>query len=102
MAEPFAQAFGIAHLVATESVMVDGRPAGEIDGLPCYREHKPTRVEAWLAASGHPPLSSFEASWFYSDSASDLPLLHCVTSPVAASVLAYMSTTRPDAYAPTM
>lgn len=83
VAEPFAQAFGIAHLVATESVMVDGRPAGEIDGLPCYREHKPTRVEAWLAASGHPPLSSFEASWFYSDSASDLPLLHCVTSPVA-------------------
>ena len=51
VAEPFAQAFGIAHLVATESVMVDGRPAGEIDGLPCYREHKPTRVEAWLAAA---------------------------------------------------
>lgn len=83
VAEPFARAFGIAHLVATESVMVDGRPAGEIDGLPCYREHKPTRVEAWLAAAGWPALPAFEASWFYSDSASDLPLLHRVTNPVA-------------------
>ncbi|WP_341886720.1 HAD-IB family hydrolase [Variovorax sp. YR752] len=83
VAEPFAQAFGIAHLVATEPVMIDGRPAGDIDGLPCYREHKPTRVEAWLAAAGLPALAAFDASWFYSDSASDLPLLQCVTNPVA-------------------
>ncbi len=83
VAEPFARGFGVEHLVATESVMVDGRPGGEIDGLPCYREHKPTRVGAWLSAHGLPPLEAFEASWFYSDSASDLPLLQCVTNPVA-------------------
>lgn len=83
VAEPFARAFGIEHLVATEWVMVDGRPGGAIDGLPCYREHKPTRVEAWLAGRGLPPLAAFEASWFYSDSAGDIALLQCVTNPVA-------------------
>lgn len=83
LAEPFAQAFGIAHLVATESLFVDGRPSGEIDGLACYREHKVTKVEAWLAELAAPPLAAFEASWFYSDSAGDLPLLQRVTHPVA-------------------
>ena len=83
VAEPFARAFGVAHLVATEPLMVDGRPAGPIDGLPCYREHKVTRVAAWLAALGAPPLAEADASWFYSDSISDLPLLRCVTNPVA-------------------
>lgn len=40
-------------------------------------------VEAWLAGLGLPPLAAFEASWFYSDSASDIALLQCVTHPVA-------------------
>ena len=88
MAEPFARGFGIEHLVATEAVMSDGRPGLEIDGLPCFREHKVTKVDAWLAALGAPPLAAAEASWFYSDSASDLPLLQAVRHPVAV---------RPDA-----
>ncbi|MFT3956160.1 MAG: HAD family hydrolase [Piscinibacter sp.] len=83
VAEPFARAFGIEHLVATEWQMVDGRPSGAIDGLPCYREHKPTRVEAWLAGLNLSPLAGFDDSWFYSDSASDIALLQCVTHPVA-------------------
>ncbi len=83
VAEPFAAACGIVHLVATEPVMVDGRPAGEIAGLPCYREHKIRRVADWLAALGAPPLAQAERSWFYTDSISDLPLLQCVTHPVA-------------------
>jgi len=88
VAEPFAQAFGIEHLVATEALMRDGRPSGEIDGLPCYREHKLTKVQSWLAGVPAPALTAFEASWFYSDSASDLPLLQAVSHPVAV---------RPDA-----
>ena len=84
VAEPFARAFGVEHLLATEAVLVDGRPSGAIDGLPCFREHKLTRVQAWLGA----PLTDCEASWFYSDSASDLPLLRAVSHPVAV---------RPDA-----
>ena len=88
VAEPFAQGFGIEHLVATEAVMSYGRPGPEIDGLPCFREHKVTKVDAWLAALGAPPLAAAQASWFYSDSASDLPLLQAVRHPVAV---------RPDA-----
>jgi HAD superfamily hydrolase (TIGR01490 family) len=90
VAEPFARAFGIEHLVATEGEMIDGRPSGEIVGLPCFREHKLTRVQQWLAALGEvaPTIDGFEASFFYSDSINDLPLLEAVTHAVAV---------RPDA-----
>jgi HAD superfamily hydrolase (TIGR01490 family) len=80
VAEPFARGFGIEHLVATEAVLADGLPTGEIEGLPCFREHKVTRVQAWL---GERRLTDFTQSWFYSDSISDLPLLHAVSHPVA-------------------
>lgn len=85
VAEPFARAFGIEHLVATEGVMVGGRPTGEIDGLPCFREHKVTRVQGWLAqrGAGPPTIGGFDESFFYSDSINDLPLLNGVTQPVA-------------------
>jgi HAD superfamily hydrolase (TIGR01490 family) len=85
VAEPFARLFGIEHLIATEAVMEQGVPTGAIDGLPCFREHKVTRVRAWLAPRPTPgnALHGFEASWFYSDSSSDLPLLRAVTHPVA-------------------
>ena len=83
VAEPFARACGIEHLVATEPVMVGDRPAGDIAGLPCYREHKVTRVAHWLASLGAAPLDQAQEAWFYSDSISDLPLLQCVTHPVA-------------------
>jgi len=97
VAEPFAALFGMAHLIATESATVDGAPAGrwsgETLGPPCHGVHKRDRVVAWLAAA--PPavgvpttLAGFARSWFYSDAASDLPLLHAVTDPVAV---------RPDA-----
>ena len=42
-----------------------------------------TRVQQWLAQQGLPEIAAFEASWFYSDSASDLPLLSSVSNPVA-------------------
>jgi HAD superfamily hydrolase (TIGR01490 family) len=85
VAEPFARAFGIEHLVATEGVIVGGRPTGEIDGLPCFREHKLTRVQQWLAGLPAAPdtIAAFDESFFYSDSINDLPLLEAVTHPVA-------------------
>jgi HAD superfamily hydrolase (TIGR01490 family) len=85
VAEPMARLFGLAHVVATESAWRDGRLTGEIDGDPCYREHKVSRTKAWLAgrADGPTSLAEFGRSWFYSDSASDLPLLQAVSDPVA-------------------
>ncbi|MFT3666121.1 HAD family hydrolase [Piscinibacter sp.] len=85
VAEPFARAFGIEHLVASEAAMHDGCPSGETAGLPCYREHKVTQVEAWLARIGAPPLAAIERSWFYSDSIGDIALLRRVTHPVAVN-----------------
>jgi len=90
IAEPCARVFGLAHVVATEAATADGTPdgalTGEIDGLPCFREHKVTRVQQWLARQapgGCGELGVFERSWFYSDSTSDLPLLTAVSDPVA-------------------
>jgi len=85
VAAPFAQLFGVPHLVATEPEIVDGRVTGAIVGEPCYRGHKVTRVAQWLATlgPGTPALDGFAESWFYSDSVSDLPLLQVVTHPVA-------------------
>ncbi|HJV72121.1 HAD family hydrolase [Ideonella sp.] len=82
IAEPFARAFGVPHLVATEAQAVAGSLTGEIAGEPCARQHKLARVEQWLAGQGS-CLAAFERSWFYSDSASDLPLLSAVSHPVA-------------------
>ncbi len=89
VAEPFARLFGIEHLVATRSATVDGSPdaafTGDIDGEPCFRAHKVSRVNAWLAAYSAETaagVASFETTWFYSDSISDLPLLQAVSNPV--------------------
>jgi len=50
--------------------------------LPCYQAGKVTRVEEWLGREGR-SFESFTATWFYSDSANDLPLLERVSNPVA-------------------
>lgn len=86
IAEPFGRLFRIADVLATDAATADGLPdgalTGEIAGEPCYREHKLTHVSRWLAQR-HTSLAAFEQSWFYSDSASDLPLLKAVSHPVA-------------------
>jgi len=82
VAERYAAGFGVEQLLATEAGRDSfGRLTGEIVGLPCVREHKLDKLQSWLALEGlH--LDAFERSWFYSDSASDLPLLRAVTDPV--------------------
>ena len=79
---PIAREFGIPHLVATEPERAAGRFTGRVAGVPCFREGKITRLDAWLAAQGR-RLREFPASTFYSDSHNDLPLLERVTRPVA-------------------
>jgi HAD superfamily hydrolase (TIGR01490 family) len=83
--EPIAQAFGVATLVATEpEVQADGRFTGQWLGTASFREGKVARVQQCLAAEGL-RLDAFERSYFYSDSINDVPLLECVTDPVATN-----------------
>ena len=79
---PIIHEFGIAHLIATIPAQVNGQFTGQPRGTPSFREGKITRVESWLEAMGL-WWSSFERSWFYSDSQNDLPLLSRVSNPVA-------------------
>lgn len=79
---PIAKAFGIDHLIATVPEEVDGQYTGRVSGVPSFKEGKITRLLQWLESRGE-TLQSFEASWFYSDSHNDLPLLNRVEHPVA-------------------
>ena len=79
---PIVREFGIEHLIATEPEMHDGAFTGSVTDIPCFREGKVRRLTSWLESQGR-ELASFEASWFYSDSLNDLPLLQRVTHPVA-------------------
>ena len=88
IADPFGRLFGIDDVLATEPATEGNRPdaafTGVIAGEPCFREHKLTHVNRWLAMRGS-DLADFDKSWFYSDSASDLPLLEAVSHPVAVN-----------------
>jgi len=79
--EPIAREFAIDQLIATELELKDGNYSGKVSGIPCFREGKIERLNAWLANN---PLK-FEDSWFYSDSHNDLPLLQAVDHPVAVN-----------------
>jgi len=79
---PIAKTFGVPHLIATEPEVKNGRFTGGVSGIPCFQAGKVERVREWLARDGW-SFASFTASWFYSDSANDLPLLEQVSHPVA-------------------
>jgi len=79
---PIAREFGVEHLIATVPEEVDGQFTGQVCGIPSFKEGKVTRLKQWLEARGA-SLNSFEASWFYSDSHNDLPLLKLVDHQVS-------------------
>lgn len=79
---PIARAFGIPHLIATVPAQDGGAFTGKPRGTPAFKDGKIERVEAWLESLGL-GWSSFERSWFYSDSHNDLPLLGKVSNPIA-------------------
>ncbi len=79
---PIAREFGVEHLIATEPEKRNGRFTGKVAGIPCFREGKVKRLDAWLSARGK-RLADFAESTLYSDSHNDLALLERVTRPVA-------------------
>ncbi|MBM3350637.1 MAG: HAD family hydrolase [Betaproteobacteria bacterium] len=80
--KPIATAYGIEHLIGTDPEMVGGEYTGGVSGVPSFKEGKVTRINQWLAEQGK-QLDDFAASYFYSDSHNDLPLMRIVTNPVA-------------------
>jgi HAD superfamily hydrolase (TIGR01490 family) len=88
IAERYAAALGIGEVLASEALADShGRLTGRIAGLPCVGIHKLQKLKGWLQLQSL-SLADFERSHFYSDAASDLPLLEAVSHPVAV---------RPDA-----
>lgn len=82
---PFAEAFGIEHLIAVQLARDGaGRYTGAIHGIPSFREGKIARVGDWLEGLGA-QWRDFERVTFYSDSTNDLPLLERVSHPVATN-----------------
>lgn len=76
---PIAARLGVDTLLATEPELKQGRYTGAVTGVPCFREGKVTRLEAWLREHR----LTLDESWFYSDSHNDIPLLERVTYPTA-------------------
>ena len=81
---PIARELGIPHLIGTIAAVnpENGAFSGGPRGTPAFREGKIERVEAWLEALGL-CWSSFDDSYFYSDSHNDLPLMGKVKTPAA-------------------
>lgn len=87
--EPIAQALGVEHLIAAQpEIAPDGRITGKLLGTPTYGAGKIEHLDAWLAGRNggrNIALTSFEHSYFYSDSHNDLPLLKLVSDPIATN-----------------
>ncbi|MBD5772567.1 histidinol-phosphatase [Marinomonas colpomeniae] len=77
--QPISDIMGMDHIIAPIPEVINGHYTGKIVGVPSFQEGKVTRLNDWLAETGH----SMEGSYFYSDSRNDLPLLDLVTHPVA-------------------
>lgn len=76
--EPIAQLFGVAHLIAAEPEMLEGRYTGELV-QPCFAQHKVDRLREWLQVND----LDLENSSAYSDSHNDIPLLSLASHPHA-------------------
>ena len=76
---PIGDALGMDHIIAPVPEIIDDHYTGKIVGIPSFQAGKVTRLNDWLAETGH----SMEGSYFYSDSRNDLPLLELVTHPIA-------------------
>ncbi len=77
--EPIAALLGVAHLLATDPEVIDGRYTGRLHGTPNFQSGKVTRLKAWL--DGHERRFAHVSA--YSDSHNDLPLLEMADRAVA-------------------
>jgi HAD superfamily hydrolase (TIGR01490 family) len=78
--EPIGAMLGANHIVATRMVIEDGRYTGEIS----YYAYGPTKADA-IRAMAETHSYDLDASYAYSDSQTDLPMLEAVGHPIAVN-----------------
>lgn len=82
---PVARHLGLPEgdAICTRLVLSDGKFSGAVEPPTCYGPGKVTWAERWAQANGE--TIDWAASYAYSDSRSDLPLLEQVGHPVAVN-----------------
>ncbi len=78
---PLADALGFDDVIATRYGVVDGRYDGTIDGMFVWGKDKARAVAEWAEAND----AALDASFAYSDSFYDTPLLSMVGHPTAVN-----------------
>ena len=81
LVRPLAAALGFDDVIATRYARTDGVFDGEVDGHYVWGKGKLAAVREWAEANN----CDLDASWAYSDSYYDLPLLTGVGHPVAVN-----------------
>ena len=81
LVEPLAKALGMTAGIGTRSEIVDGVYTGELAAPFCYGPGKVAAMEEIARWEGF----ELDRCWAYSDSASDLPMMHAVGHPVAVN-----------------
>lgn len=81
LASVIAQIVGFDGALGARYEIVDGVYTGQDAGIFTYRDGKPLAMRELAAERG----LDLEASWAYSDSESDLPMLRSVGNPVAVN-----------------
>lgn len=78
--EPIGEMLGADKVIATRMIVADGKYTGEIEEY-AYGPHKATAITALAAAEGY----DLQASFAYSDSVTDEPMLAAVGHPYAVN-----------------
>lgn len=79
LTKPIADLFHIPLLLATQPKIKEGRFTGSYIGTPTMGNGKVTALHKWIKDNNE----TMKGSYFYSDSANDIPLLEEVSHPVA-------------------
>lgn len=80
MVEPIGRMLGVDHVIATTMVVEDGKYTGDVD-FYAYGPHKAEAMRALAEHHGY----DLAASYAYSDSATDLPMLEAVGHPAVVN-----------------
>ena len=77
LADPIAQDLGVDHVLVTRLQVRDGRFTGRADGPVCYGRGKVHWARSFAREHG----ADLAASYFYTDSVTDVPVLELVGEP---------------------